>query len=275
MNSNDFTYNKLYKSRNTCILSKKIIKYMCVIVTINHIKMRGILMIKKIDNYSSTIMFSTNPPVLQETESADFNTILEEQHITNTENSTLICADELEEIFANASSTYNISLNLLKAVAKAESDFDPNCTSSSGAMGIMQLMPGTAEELGVSDAYNPEQNIMGGAKYLAENLDIFNGDISLALAAYNAGRGAVAKYDGIPPYTETQNYVKKVLAYMKDSIIVPDMNATSTAKQETITQSQEETNTLQPTIKLNSSAKKALEELSQNSNTYIMSSLYS
>ncbi|MBQ3600671.1 MAG: lytic transglycosylase domain-containing protein [Lachnospiraceae bacterium] len=220
-------------------------------------------------------MFSTNPPVLQETESADFNTILEEQHITNTENSTLICADELEEIFANASSTYNISLNLLKAVAKAESDFDPNCTSSSGAMGIMQLMPGTAEELGVSDAYNPEQNIMGGAKYLAENLDIFNGDISLALAAYNAGRGAVAKYDGIPPYTETQNYVKKVLAYMKDSIIVPDMNATSTAKQETITQSQEETNTLQPTIKLNSSAKKALEELSQNSNTYIMSSLYS
>ena len=120
---------------------------------------------------------------------------------------------DLDAIFDAAGSRYNISPNLLKAVAKVESGFRPDVTSKAGAMGIMQLMPGTARALGVTDAYDPEQNIMGGATYLRDQLDRFGGDIRLALAAYNAGGGAVAKYGGIPPYKETQAYVPKVLGY--------------------------------------------------------------
>ena len=119
----------------------------------------------------------------------------------------------LDAIFDEAGLRYNISPNLLKAVAKVESSFRPNVTSKQGAMGIMQLMPATARSLGVTDPYDPEQNIMGGAKYLKEQLDRFNGDVRLALAAYNAGWPAVMKHGGIPPFKETQNYVPKVLGY--------------------------------------------------------------
>lgn len=121
-------------------------------------------------------------------------------------------AGDMDRIFEEAAARYNVPARLLKAVAKAESDFNPNAVSHAGAVGVMQLMPGTARSLGVSDPYDARQNIMGGAKYLKENLDRF-GDVSLALAAYNAGPGAVQKYSGIPPYNETQNYVKKVLSY--------------------------------------------------------------
>ena len=121
--------------------------------------------------------------------------------------------DYLEQVFQKASDTYQVSKDLLKAMAKAESNFRADATSHCGAMGIMQLMPATAASLGVSDAYNPEQNIMGGAKYLAKLLDKYDGDTKLALAAYNAGSGNVAKYGGIPPFKETQNYVKRVLEY--------------------------------------------------------------
>ena len=102
---------------------------------------------------------------------------------------------------------------LLQAVISQESGFNPNATSSAGAKGLMQLMPATAAGLGVTNPYDPTQSINAGARYLKTDLDRFGGDTSLALAAYNAGAGAVRSYGGIPPYPETQNYVKNILAH--------------------------------------------------------------
>lgn len=108
------------------------------------------------------------------------------------------------------SKAYGLDPKLVRAVIKEESGFQPFALSTSGAMGLMQLMPGTAEGLGVTDPYNIEQNILGGTQYLYYQLKAFDGDLSLALAAYNAGPNAVKNYGGIPPYAQTQNYVKKV-----------------------------------------------------------------
>jgi len=131
------------------------------------------------------------------------------------------CA-ELDSFFEAAGQKYDLSPDLLKAVAKVESTFRPHVVSKSGAMGIMQLMPGTARYLGVDDPFDPEQSIMGGARYLRENLDRFDGDIKLALAAYNAGWPAVKKHGGIPPFRETQAYVPKVLGYFGSDDPLPN-----------------------------------------------------
>ena len=133
--------------------------------------------------------------------------------------------EDMDSIFEEASALYQIPSKLLRAVAKAESGFNPKAVSKAGAMGVMQLMPGTARSLGVSDPYNARQNILGGAKYLKQNLDRFGGDVSLALAAYNAGPNSVTKYGGIPPYKETQNYVAKITGYMQEGVTLPDGTA--------------------------------------------------
>ena len=122
---------------------------------------------------------------------------------------------EFESIINSCALQYGVDKSLVKAVIHAESGYDPNAVSSKGAQGLMQLMPKTAQDLKVSDSFNPTDNIRGGVRYLRFLLDTFKGDVSLALAAYNAGLTRVARYGGIPPIEETRNYVSKVLSYQK------------------------------------------------------------
>lgn len=130
-----------------------------------------------------------------------------------------------QDIFAEASKKYKLPQNLLEAVAYRESGFNPNDTSNSGAMGIMQLMPGTAKELGVNNPYNAYENIMGGAKYLRQLYDSYDGDLSLVLAAYNAGPGTVARAGGVPDSDGVRNYVSSVLSLMETGVNVPNTSS--------------------------------------------------
>jgi soluble lytic murein transglycosylase-like protein len=112
-----------------------------------------------------------------------------------------------------AAAKYGIDPALLRGLIRQESNFDPNAGSPAGAQGLCQLMPGTAAALGCTNPMDPAQNIDAGARYLRQQLDAFGGDVTKALAAYNAGPGAVRRYGGVPPYAETQNYVRQVQAY--------------------------------------------------------------
>ena len=117
-----------------------------------------------------------------------------------------------------AAAKYNLDPALVHAVIKTESDYDPKCRSHAGAMGLMQLMPETCSDYGISDPYDVTQNIMGGCRELREHLDQFGGNTELALAAYNAGPNAVRRYGGIPPYRETQAYVPRVMGYWQQGL---------------------------------------------------------
>jgi len=122
---------------------------------------------------------------------------------------------EFEPIINSCALEYGVDKSLVKAVIHAESGYNPNAVSRVGAAGLMQLMPKTAHDLKVSNSFDPSENIRGGVRYLRFLLDTFKGDVTLALAAYNAGLSRVAQYKGIPPYEETRNYVGKVLSYRK------------------------------------------------------------
>lgn len=121
------------------------------------------------------------------------------------------------DAIAEAAELYKLDPNLIRAIIRAESAFNPFAVSRAGAQGLMQLMPAVSEELSVLDPFDPRQNIFGGARYLRQLLDRNDGNLDLAVASYNAGPGAVDRYNGIPPYRETRNYVKKVNLFIKNS----------------------------------------------------------
>lgn len=178
-------------------------------------------------SYLNTILGSTGLSQSTGGSGSDFYALLstltsgaDSSAVTQAMTQTTTQTVNLDDIFQKAADTYGLPVQLLKAVAKAESNFNPTAESSAGAKGIMQLMPGTAKSLGVTDAFDPEQNIMGGANYLSQMISQVHGNVEVGLAAYNAGPGAVQKYHGIPPYKETQNYVAKVMNDYNNNNIV-------------------------------------------------------
>ncbi|CUS37387.1 putative Lytic murein transglycosylase [Candidatus Nitrospira nitrificans] len=127
----------------------------------------------------------------------------------------ILSEEELEPVISRFSQQHQLHPALIRAIIKAESDFDPRAVSRAGAIGLMQLMPQTAVRLEVRDLYDPEDNIGGGTKYLRQLLDRFRGNLPLALAAYNAGEHVVDRYRTLPPISETRHYVRKVLRYYR------------------------------------------------------------
>ena len=161
----------------------------------------------------------TNLPGTFNSLSANNETSTIEQYMTDFTRKTDVAnffagAETYQAEITAAAKKYNLPEKLITSVIKQESNFNASATSAAGASGLMQLMPATARYLGVSDRFDPAQNIMGGAKYLRQMLDQFDNNVETALAAYNAGPGNVKKYGGIPPFQETQNYVKKIMNYM-------------------------------------------------------------
>ncbi len=121
-----------------------------------------------------------------------------------------VSAADIDKAITDAAAHHGVDANLVRALIKVESNFNPAAVSPKGALGLMQLMPGTAQKLGVSNAFDPEQNVDAGVRHLRALLDNYGGDLRLTLAAYNAGAGAVNRSNGVPPYSETRDYVRKI-----------------------------------------------------------------
>ena len=163
------------------------------------------------------------------TVSSQFDSLLARETAKLAENGST--SYNLKDIFAEAAEKYNIPQELLEAIGYHESRFQTGVTSSAGAMGIMQLMPGTAQAMGVQDAYDPYDNIMGAAKLLGYLSDLYDGDLKLTLAAYSAGTGNVAKYGGVPPFSETQNYIKDIFEMLNSGESFLNENQTVSVNQ--------------------------------------------
>lgn len=155
----------------------------------------------------------SKPPVPGDESGQSFDALLSDVMVQP--NSALPVPAGLENIIQDKASEHGLDPDLLKAIIRNESGFNTKARSPVGAQGLMQLMPGTAQGLGVTDSFNPVQNIDGGARYIKRMLQKYDQSLPKALAAYNAGPGAVDKYNGIPPYAETTNYVKKVMQSYK------------------------------------------------------------
>jgi soluble lytic murein transglycosylase len=154
------------------------------------------------------VVHFTNAPTESEN---DYRIYVKEKKVYSAQ---IYSAKSFEDDIRLASERYSIAYPLLKAIIKAESDFNPRAISKKGAMGLMQIMPATIKALNISNPFDPQENILGGARYFREMLDRFEGQLSLSLAAYNAGPTAVERYDNrIPPYRETEKYVERVLRY--------------------------------------------------------------
>ena len=192
-------------------------------------------MIQAIDAYKSMTSGASSvqdslAASAQKEKTQDFSSVLESQTVS--EKKDVSGTVDMDTIFAKASAAYDVPVNLIKAVARVESNFNPAAVSCCGAQGVMQLMPSTARGLGVTNPFDAEQNIMGGTKYLSQMLDRYDGDVKLTLAAYNAGAGNVAKYGGVPPFKETQAYVQKVMNYMGEEYDAPVIRAASVGTEE-------------------------------------------
>lgn len=164
-------------------------------------------------NFQSLIQSLSQNKATQETQSAATPSTTEAAPTAEPQAPQGTVEERIRNAVNDSAQRYNLPPALVLGFIKQESGFKPNARSWCGAQGLMQLMPATAKGLGVQDPWNIEQNIEGGCKYIRQNLDHFNGDLKKAVAAYNAGPGAVDKYNGIPPYKETQHYVPAVLSH--------------------------------------------------------------